>query len=553
MDSLTKRPRNVAAVGSASEDAFLPRGSPLIGFLRHAPPSPKALRHGLPKALLHCPPSPKAMYGHFDQLCQWRSHHDLDGKQRTMLPSGSPYVGSHRHAPPSPWLNFVHKKTAPPPLSLLPEDDDFILDDDEVFSLPSSSSSAFLEEEEASFVIGQRVQRRDSDEYWETGYVTSIDPLLVTVDDEPGGEGFEWDEVLQIPTADLDIKQPFTSVFASAFDPDDALLIAQLKLSMRTERSGTVAEPDFPGKLDTNASQRPLAELPGQMSEQAWCLVLAMMMDVTRIGCLSRVARGFSALLKSESVWAWRPVEIPATVNLEKLAPILGTWLPAWRQATKLIIPRSQQLSAELAQQMPDLPVEVAWRFDPVLKGDGVKVLNYGLSVRRLEDADEELVVLGDAPLPQTVAALDAPALPPFLEVTLDERKSDAKDGDNLNDFGIGVTARPPTNIGEMGAVADEVPLSWVVDFTKTSVVLSVNNLEAAQGKKVCADDLVEGDRVGLRVTDAGSFEVFINGQLREHLVPMQSECVPRGVELFPVLDLYGCTTQLSRTNRRAP
>lgn len=316
--------------------------------------------------------------------------------------------------------------------------------------------------------------------------------------------------------------------------------------------SGSVAEPDLPGKLDTNASQRPLAELPGQMSEQAWCLVLALVMDVTRIGCLSRVARGFSAMLKSESVWAWRPLEIPPTVNLETLAPMLGTWLPAWRLATKLIIPRSKQLSAELAQQMPDLPVEVAWRFDPVLKGDGVKVINSGLSVRRLKDADEELVVLGDAPLPQTVAAPDASALPPFLEVTLDERSSDVA-GDNLNDFGIGVTARPPTNIDEMGAVADEVPLSWVVDFTKSSVVLSVNNQEAAKGLKVCADDLEEGDRVGLRVTAAGSFEIFINGQLREHLVPMQGDCVPQGVELFPVLDLYGCTTQLSRTNRSSP
>lgn len=40
--------------------------------------------------------------------------------------------------------------------------------------------------------------------------------------------------------------------------------------------------------------------------------------------------------------------------------------------------------------------------------------------------------------------------------------------GDQINDFGFGVTASDPEELDELGAVADEVPRSWVVDFTQS-------------------------------------------------------------------------------------
>jgi hypothetical protein len=213
----------------------------------------------------------------------------------------------------------------------------------------------------------------------------------------------------------------------------------------------------------------------------------------------------------------------------------------------------------QLSQQAPQIPLEVSWRFDSFLKGEGVEVVNHGHSVRRMPGAEEELVVLGDAPLPQTACkgaeGLEASASRsqcPYLEVVLNDRSAIGS-GDGVNDFGIGVTARPPSNVEEIGAVADEVPLSWVADFTKHSVVLSVNNAEAAKGRCISGEDLQEGDRVGLLITADGNIEIYINGKLRDHLAPAQSERVPQGVELFPVLDLYGCTVQLSRTYADRP
>jgi hypothetical protein len=282
----------------------------------------------------------------------------------------------------------------------------------------------------------------------------------------------------------------------------------------------------------------------GQLPEEVWILVLSLQIEVARIGTIANIARGFLALLKSESVWANRPVRLLPSL-VPQLAPMLSAWLPAWRHASKLIIPRSKQLISELARRAPDLPTEVAWRFDAHLHGEGVEVTNHGRSVRRIEGAEEELVALGDAPLPKT--------RPPFLEVMLDDRSAEVQSYDMVNDFGIGFTACSPSTIDELGAVADEVPNSWVVDFTQSSVLLSVNNSEAAKGKNVNAAMLSDGDRVALRVTEAGSIEVFINGQLHEHLVPSGDRQVPQGLDLFPVLDLYGCTVQLSRTDAEEP
>lgn len=286
------------------------------------------------------------------------------------------------------------------------------------------------------------------------------------------------------------------------------------------------------------------SRLPGGVPEEVWTSVMQFAAEVRAIGWLSAVCLAAEQAIHSQEVWRGRTVRVSASA-LSGFAPALGTWLLAWRSVNKLVVPRSSQVLAELSRRAPELPVEVAWRFDTHLKGDGVEVLSAGRSVRRV--ANEELVVMGDAAIPC------GPGRPAYLEVRLDERISQV-DGaaDELNDFGLGVTRCDPEELRELGAVAGEVPQSWVVDFTQTSVVLSVNNHEAAKGCGASAEDLREGDRVGLRFM-ADAIEVFINGVMRERLKPDAEERVPRGVGLYAVLDLYGLTTQISRTDAEAP
>lgn len=279
---------------------------------------------------------------------------------------------------------------------------------------------------------------------------------------------------------------------------------------------------------------------PGRLPDELWGTVLSYVAEVPSLCRLCRICRGFPEALKNENVWARRPIHIAPTA-LQGLAPHLGTWLPAWRCASRIVVPRSSQLLAELARRAPELPVQVAWRFDANLKGDGVEVLRSGLTARRI--AEEELVVLGDASL-RTGRGL------PYFEVELEERCEESLDV--VNDLGLGVTACAPEEIRSLGSVADEVPRSWVVDFTQSSVVLSVDNREAAKGKRVSSKDLREGDRIGLRIS-SGNLEVYINGEMREVLEPTPADRVPDDIELFPILDLYGRTVQISRNDAEVP
>jgi hypothetical protein len=284
-------------------------------------------------------------------------------------------------------------------------------------------------------------------------------------------------------------------------------------------------------------------EYPGRLPQEVWEAILWPAIEVCNVLVISSIARGFPEAVKSPDIWRGRSVRIDPPL-VRGLAPYLSTWLPVWRHASKLVLPRSSQLLAEVRRLEPHVPIEVMWRFDQTLKGNGVEVVNHGLTVRRIDD--EELVVLGDAPIPKSRA--------PYLEVCLDERGQaiDCSEDELLNDFGFGVTASAPQEIGELGAVADEVPRSWVVDFTQSSVVLSVNNNEAAKGCAVSAHDLHEGDRVGLRVLPH-AVQVYLNGVLCETLSPAPEDCVPAGIDLYPVLDLYGRTVQISRTDAEEP
>merc|ERR1719215_1849969 len=54
----------------------------------------------------------------------------------------------------------------------------------------------------AEYWVGQLVQRRDADQQWGQGYITSVKPVLVTVLETPEARGYQWDEVLPIPDVD---------------------------------------------------------------------------------------------------------------------------------------------------------------------------------------------------------------------------------------------------------------------------------------------------------------------------------------------------------------
>eukprot|EP00442_Polarella_glacialis_P019002 CAMPEP_0115099890 /NCGR_PEP_ID=MMETSP0227-20121206/32170_1 /TAXON_ID=89957 /ORGANISM="Polarella glacialis, Strain CCMP 1383" /LENGTH=447 /DNA_ID=CAMNT_0002495065 /DNA_START=288 /DNA_END=1631 /DNA_ORIENTATION=- len=290
--------------------------------------------------------------------------------------------------------------------------------------------------------------------------------------------------------------------------------------------------------------QAPVTEslsLPGGLPDEVWSSVVSLIIQVKDVGIYARVARGFRKVIEAEATWQDHVVRL-APRCLSAFAPHLQRWLPAWKETRKLVLPRSAQLLKEIARRAPRMNVEIAWRFDQHLKGNGVQVLKGGSTVRRV--AEEELVVLGDAVLPS------GPGRLPYLEVHLDECGDGI--GDSLNDFGFGVTACDPEDIHELGAVADEVPLSWVVDFTQSMVCLSVNNREAFVGRRLTSSDLKQGTRLGLLVK-SDELEVYVNGILRESLPLLPEERVPIGTGLFPVLDLYGRTVQISRTDAEAP
>lgn len=299
---------------------------------------------------------------------------------------------------------------------------------------------------------------------------------------------------------------------------------------------------------DSEVSELELLEaselLPGFLAEDLWANILNYVTDIASIPAFSRLDRNFHGIMRHAATWQGRAVVVPIGA-LPSLAPHLDHWLSAWTSVSKLVIPRSKQLQQEVSCRAPNMKVEVAWRFDCHSKGEGVEVLRDGATVRRTDV--EEVVVLGDAPL---VVGEDRPA---YMEVRLDELDS-VPSGDGLNDFGIGVTACAPEDIEELGCVADEVPCSWIVDFAHTSVCLSVNNNLETKGTGAGAEKLVSGDRVGVLVAPAGdALQVFINGVLCETLRVPAAQHVPRGIPLFPVLDLYGRAVQISCTRAERP
>mmetsp|Transcript_6696 Transcript_6696/g.25117 ORF Transcript_6696/g.25117 Transcript_6696/m.25117 type:complete len:441 (-) Transcript_6696:119-1441(-) len=318
-----------------------------------------------------------------------------------------------------------------------------------------------------------------------------------------------------------------------------------LRACVHTELEGELPELILAEGLQLMPPSLVLSSSPaGGLPMEIWLSVLSNIIEVREIARLAAIARCFPDLLRTPEAWCGREVHLhPA--SLESFAPHLGTWLPAWYSASRLVVPKSQQLLSAIALAAPHLKVDTAWRFNAELRGASVDVVDYGLAVRR--SGNTELVVLGDAPLPTSSSGGE-----PYLEVCLDERGLDISDG--ANDFGIGVTACDPTDIDKLGIVAVEVPQSWVIDFSRTRVTLSHNDTDVARGSGgLCSGALQEGARIGLRVTSKGAVEVFVDGILREHLVPPDHLRVPTGTPLFAVLDLWGRSLKISRTLNEYP
>ena len=51
----------------------------------------------------------------------------------------------------------------------------------------------------ADYAVGDLVERRDIGQKWGTGFVTSVDPLRVTILHDREATGQEWDEVRRVP------------------------------------------------------------------------------------------------------------------------------------------------------------------------------------------------------------------------------------------------------------------------------------------------------------------------------------------------------------------
>jgi hypothetical protein len=265
------------------------------------------------------------------------------------------------------------------------------------------------------------------------------------------------------------------------------------------------------------------------------------MLQIGDIALVSAICRHSWLAAQCPTVWAGKRIRIHPRM-LQSLAPVLNKWLHAWVLVDRLVVPQSQQLLAELEGIAPSLPVEVAWRFHEHLHGQGVQLLEGGTVARRT--GKDDLVVIGDAPLRAPEGRQQ------YFEVVLDERGDDF--GDGLNDFGIGVTACPPTRIKRLGAVADEVPRSWIVDFTRNSVILAVNNESVAQGYGVSSEDFKDGDRVGL-LLGHDRVEVFLNGASQERFDLETQHTIPSATPLFPVLDMYGRAARISCSDADAP
>lgn len=446
-----------------------------------------------------------------------------------MLPKSSPYVGHYRHAPPSP----VHAELAERlqnllsrsrktqdtngmrPLSLLPRDSPFVGTKRHAPQSPKMSN-----------VLGPRCTSPLACTAGSMSPTVTLSPICLgpaalpteralAANDGPLGLFFLDDN---LPDLDDDEEE------------EECFCLRPLFAELYQEEEFSSFQP-FPSLTRCIKSKKSLVSIDSCLPHTTLCQVLKSAMTTKLLGSVLSVNHAFADAAKSPLTWQGIPVSLPPSAPLyeEEITNLLG----AWTQAKKIVMPRCSDLFAEVLDVCPDVPTEIAWRFDPSLKGSGVQVRDHGKTACKINE--DKVVVLGDAPVRNS-----------YFEIVLDERDDDT-DWDNPNDFGLGVTSSR-TKAGEhmkKVEVAGEVPHSWVVDFSKRSIFLVINNEHAAQYDMFGAEDISKGDRVGLFL-EPNAIYVYVNG-IQEACLQVPEHAKIDGI-LYPVFDLYGRTKRMTRS-----
>lgn len=332
-----------------------------------------------------------------------------------------------------------------------------------------------------------------------------------------------------------------------------------------------------------------LRGLPGDLPEDLWQRVLAMTITEPSGGQrgpgevrkIAAVCRALNHLLHLPESWEGLAVTLGA-VAPESVETIMKKWGHVWSRVAVARLPSvlaEGSLGAMLKRE--GVVVEKIWSFQqpddqPSYErqtSGGVRVQPGGASAEKLtkkelkkqqeeagaetnDEEDTRLVVIGDCPL-----------LKDYFELRIEARASDSDDetaddyaiDDEVNDMGIGFTTCSPEEIRENQddedqppyLVADEVPNSWVLDFSKSCVMLSVNNENMPVISETPGggfDMLKKGTVVGVGVTeDRMGVTLFLNKKEMITLrVDEPSKKIPDDVPLYPVFDLYGRTLKVT-------
>eukprot|EP00746_Dinoflagellata_sp_MGD_P015923 gnl/MRDRNA2_/MRDRNA2_135622_c0_seq1.p1 gnl/MRDRNA2_/MRDRNA2_135622_c0~~gnl/MRDRNA2_/MRDRNA2_135622_c0_seq1.p1 ORF type:complete len:476 (+),score=85.62 gnl/MRDRNA2_/MRDRNA2_135622_c0_seq1:83-1510(+) len=437
----------------------------------------------------HAPPSP--VHSELAEKLQnitSKQNKVVDAKTARLLsplPRDSPFIGTHRHAPPSPRSNI----SPPSPLSLGPAA--LPLD----AALPQNDAALGL-----FFLDESMLDTQDEEEV-----CFCLRPLCAEIDQE---------EQEYMPS------KPFPSLFLQSSPP----------------RSKDICCDDDASHLQANTSflkaQQATVSIDKYLPHATLCHTLNNIMTTSNFGSICLVSHSFADVAKSVLTWHRLPVSLPPSADMyrEDIAKQCSMWV----QAKKIEMPRCSDLYAELLDVCPDVPLEILWRFNRRLSGSGIAVKNHGQTV--CKTGENKVVMLADAPVQKS-----------YFEVILDEIDHDVS-WENPNDFGLGVTSSLVTARKQMHCydVADEVPNSWVVDFSRSSVFLVINNEQVAHYEFYGSVNLVKGDRVGLML-EPHAISVYVN-DIQEVCLKVPESAPVQGI-LYPIFDLHGRTKQMTRSH----
>jgi hypothetical protein len=322
-------------------------------------------------------------------------------------------------------------------------------------------------------------------------------------------------------------------------EDEDAFHLHPLIKQMDPEEEDFTLDDPFPAlfkKQSAPISKKPKLPLDQYLPHDALCLLLSNIATAKMLPSLLSASRSFQEATRSPQTWQGIPVSLPpAAVSYPQQ---IGKYSTMWKEAKTIMMPRSSELVSELTATCPCVPLELVWRFDTRLKGSGVTVSKNGKTASRSDE--DKVVVLGDAPIRNS-----------YFEIFLDERDDDTV-WENPNDFGLGFTSSHSTACESMESVevAGEVPHSWVVDFSKSSIFLVINNEQAGMYEFFGAADIRKGDRVGL-LMEPNVIRVYLNG-VRQASLNVPESATIEGT-LYPVFDLYGRTKQMTYSEASSP